>query len=49
MEKHVENIHFFLKNHLLYQGNFLAHLFCHVIYVTAFSKYSDPVVKLADL
>ena len=27
----------------------LAHLLCHVAYVTALNKCSDPGVKLADL
>ena len=40
---------FFMKYYLLHQDNFLAHLLCHVTFVTAFNKCSDPDVKLANL
>ena len=38
---------FFLKYHLLHQVNVLAHLSCHVTYVTAFNKCFNLVVKPA--
>ena len=38
----------FYKYHLLHQDNVLAHLLCHVTYVTTFDKYSDLVFELAD-
>ena len=41
--------YFFLKYYLIDQDNFLAHVFCHVTYVTAFNKGADPGVKLANL
>ena len=45
--KHAKYIHFFLKYHLLHQVNVLAHLLCHVTYVTAFNKCFNLVVKPA--
>ena len=38
---------FFLKYHLLHQVNVLAHLLCHVTYVTAFNTCFNLVVKPA--
>ena len=38
---------FLLKYHPLHQVNVIAHLSCHVTYVTAFNKCSDLDVKLA--
>ena len=38
---------FFLKYHLLHQVNVLAHLLCHVTYVTAFNKCFNFVAKPA--
>ena len=35
------------KYHLLHQVNVLAHLLCHVTYVTAFNKCFNLVVKPA--
>ena len=35
---------FFLKYHFLHQVNVLAHLLCHVTYVTAFNKWFNLVV-----
>ena len=40
-------IHFFLKHHFLHQVNVLAHLLCHVTYVTAFYKFFNLVVQPA--
>ena len=42
MSKHVKNI-------LLHQNNFLAHLLCHVTYITTFNKCSDLDLNPADL
>ena len=39
--ENVENVHSFLKYHLVCQDNVLAYLSCHVIYVTSFDKRSD--------
>ena len=38
---------FFLKYHLLHQVNVLAHLLCHVTYVTAFNTCFNLVIKPA--
>ena len=40
-------IHFILKYHLLHQVNVLAHLLCHVTYVTTFNKCFNSYVKPA--
>ena len=45
----MKNIPLFPLNHLLQQDNFLAHLLCHVTFVTDFNKCSGPGVKLANL
>ena len=39
----------FLKNHLLHQDTFLAHLLCYVTYVTSFNTCSYPGVNLVDI
>ena len=41
-------IHFILKYHLLHQVNVLAHLLCHVTYVTTFNKCFNLVFKPAN-
>ena len=45
----MKKVSFFLKCDILHEDNFVAHLLCHVTYVTYFNKCSDPDVKLANL
>ena len=49
LQENMRKCSFCMKYHLLHQDNFLAHLLCHVTYVTVFNKCSDSGVKLANL
>ena len=47
MGKHVKNGIFSELSSFI--SNFLAHLLCHVTYITYFNKCSEPDVKLANV